>query len=166
MLLGSLALFVAGCSPALPRGEAGAPGPSDAGSAVRSAAVELADARSLGTPVVGRSRRSWEPGPQAQAEGDAARVFRSMHAEVLACYAKRLATHPRAHAAVTVDVLVGQDGRPRDVATTGGALLGPAVLSCVKRCVMRASFAPSGEGGTSRVRVPFAFHPDVVGDDG
>ena len=89
-----------------------------------------------------------------------------MHSDVLACYRKRLATHPNAHAHLTVDVLVGDDGLPRDVATTGGALLGETTLACLVRRVMRASFMPPYGGGTSRVSVPFAFHPDVARDGG
>ena len=89
-----------------------------------------------------------------------------MHPHLLACYAKRLATHPNAYAFLTVDVLVGQDGRPREVSTTGGALLGTDVIDCMKRHVRRAAFAPPSASGTSRVRVPFAFHPDAAHDDG
>ena len=92
-------------------------------------------------------------------------VFRAMQPQLLACYARRLTTHPTAHAYVTFDVLVGLDGRPRDVATTGGALLGNEALSCLSRHVRRATFAPPPGGGTSRVRVPFAFHPDAAGED-
>ncbi len=70
-------------------------------------------------------------------------VFRAMQPQLLACYAKRLATYPRAHGYVTFDILVGDDGRPRDVATTGGALLGTEVLGCFTGHVRRAAFAPS-----------------------
>jgi hypothetical protein len=93
-------------------------------------------------------------------------IFRALQPQLLGCYTKRLATHPGAHAYVTFDVLVGADGRPRDVATTGGASLGSDALGCITGHVRRAAFAPPVGGGTSRVRVPFAFHPDAAGDDG
>ena len=87
-------------------------------------------------------------------------VFRSMQPELLACYAKRLETAARAHGSITIDVVVGHDGRARDIATTGGALLGDAVMSCIIRRVRHASFAPPAGGGTSRLSVLFSFTPD------
>lgn len=167
LVLVALTLASAGCSPALASASAAAPpSPGDSIAAAVSASTgELARASALPTDATAPIRRAAEPDPRETAEREAAAVFRAMHADVLACYAKRLATHPHAHAAITVDVLVGRDGRPREVATTGGAALGPAALSCVERRVRRAEFAPARDGGTSRVRVPFAFHPDVAGGD-
>lgn len=167
LVLVALTLASAGCSPALASASAAAPpSPGDSIAAAVSASTgELARASALPAVATAPVRRATEPDPRETAEREAAAVFRAMHADVLACYAKRLATHPHAHAAITVDVLVGRDGRPREVATTGGAALGPAALSCVERRVRRAEFAPARDGGTSRVRVPFAFHPDVAGVD-
>ena len=161
MLLGSIVLLLGACHPSsLSGGGSLATRANRVPSFSAAGSEEVGSSRSEALPVVRRSRHSSEPAPREQAERDAAAVFRSMHADVLACYTKRLATHPKAHAAITVEVLVGQDGRPRDVATTGGALLGSAVLSCVTRKVMRTAFTPPRDGGSSRVRVPFAFHPD------
>ena len=160
MLLGPIVMLLGGCHPSLTGSGPLATRAERVPAFTTTRAEEVVRSRSEALPVVRRSRHSSEPDPREQAERDAAAVFRSMHADVLACYTKRLATHPKAHAAITVEVLVGQDGRPRDVATTGGALLGNAVLSCVTRKVMRTGFTPPRDGGSSRVQVPFAFHPD------
>lgn len=166
MLLGPIMLLVGGCHPSLSRSAPLATRAARVQPFTASGSEAIARARLEALPVAKRSRHSSEPDPREQAERDAADVFRSMHPDVLACYTKRLATHPKAHAAITVEVLVDQDGRPRDVATTGGALLGSAVLACITRKVMRTAFTPPRDGGSSRVRVPFAFHPDAIGDDG
>lgn len=166
MLLAPIVLLLGGCRPSLAGSGALTTRAERVPSLTTTRAAEVTLSRSEALPVVRRSRHSSEPDPREQAERAAAEVFRSMHADVLACYTKRLATHPKAHAAITVEVLVGQDGRPRDVATTGGALLGSAVLSCVTRKVMRSAFTPPRDGGSSRVRVPFAFHPDAADDGG
>lgn len=166
MLLGPIVMLLVGCHPSLAGSGPLATRAERLQSFTTTRSEEIARSRSEALPVVRRSRHSSEPDPREQAERDAAAIFRSMHSDVLACYTKRLATHPKAHAAITIEVLVGQDGRPRDVATTGGALLGSAVLSCVTRKVMRTAFTPPRDGGSSRVRVPFAFHPDDADDDG
>lgn len=153
-----LVLAVGGCSPASTTRGPGAHG------VARPAASASAERPGPETVSPSSRLRSFDPLPVA--EGEAGAVFRAMHPQLLACYAQRLATHPRAHAFVTVDVVVGDDGRPREVSTTGGALLGSVVLDCVTRHVRRAVFAPPSASGTSRVRVPFAFHPDADGDGG
>ncbi len=97
--------------------------------------------------------------PRERAEREAAAIFRSMHPQILACFAKQRAG-PRGHTWIVVDVLVGGDGRPREVATTGSAPLESVVLECVSRKVRAASFAPPALSATSRVSVSFSFHPE------
>lgn len=100
----------------------------------------------------------------AEREADAA--FRSIHRQLLACYATRLTTHPNTHAYVTFDILVAEDGRPSDVGMTGGALLGDAAAGCMIGAVRRMAFAPRSRSGTSRIRVPFAFLVEKVQKEG
>jgi hypothetical protein len=88
----------------------------------------------------------------AQAERDAATVFRAMNHDLLRCFAR-----PASHAFVEVDVLVGPQGDVRDVEATGGALAGRTAMACLTRRIARATFPPPRGGGTARVRVPFAF---------
>jgi hypothetical protein len=83
---------------------------------------------------------------------------RRLHPELLACYARRLATDPTAHAYLTIDVLVGEDGAPREIATTGGARLG-AALACITSRIREAAFELPARSGTTRVRVPLSFEP-------
>jgi hypothetical protein len=97
--------------------------------------------------------RAPEPDLHARVERDAGDVFRSMHGDLLRCFAR---APPGAHAFVTIDVLVGSDGEVRDVATTGGALVGGAT-TCIARRVAKASFPPPRGGGTARIRVPLEF---------
>ena len=104
--------------------------------------------------------------PRAVAEDEATRIFRAMHPKLTACYARRLASHPTARAYVVIDVLVGVDGRPRDVSATGGGALGRDAVDCMIGHVRKIVFAPPENGGTSRVRVPFTFRPDSSADDG
>ncbi len=93
----------------------------------------------------------------ARAERDAAEVFRAMHADLLACFTRAPVLLPDATAHVVVDVLVGPDGSVRDVTTAPGARASVAATRCIERRIARATFAPPRGGGTSRVRVPFAF---------
>ena len=51
-------------------------------------------------------------------------VLESKQPGMLACYKKRVAVAPNAHAFITVDVVIGPDGHVQSVETTGGALLG------------------------------------------
>ncbi len=96
--------------------------------------------------------------PTESAERAAGDVLRAIHPQLLACYARRLSADPHAHAYLTVDVRIGADGRPRDVATTGGARLGDA-LDCITARIRDSTFEPPARTGTSRVVVPFAFEP-------
>jgi hypothetical protein len=97
------------------------------------------------------------PDHHADAVADADAVFAGMHDDLLACYRPRAARDPRAHAFVTVDVVLNPDGTVRSVATTGGAMLGDAGLACISRRVRRATFAPVWGGGTLHLSVPMSF---------
>jgi hypothetical protein len=91
------------------------------------------------------------------ASSNADAVFAEMHGDLLACYRARAVRDPRAHASITVDVVVNPDGSVRSVATTGGAMLGDAGLACITRRVKRATFAPVWGGGTLHLQVPMSF---------
>jgi hypothetical protein len=93
----------------------------------------------------------------AAAIADANRTVASMHDDLLACYQKRLATHPRAHASLTFDVVLEPDGTVRRVETTGGAMLGEKALRCMTERMQHAAFAPVHGGGTLRMHLPLTF---------
>lgn len=95
----------------------------------------------------------------AQATADADRVLQSMQGDLLACYKKRIRTKPDAHAFMTLDILVGPEGKVRDVETQGGALLGDQTMSCIVNRVRRGTFPPPKGGGTIRIQVPFSLRP-------
>ena len=105
------------------------------------------------------------PDHHALATRNANEVLEAMQPDLLACYAKRVAVSPKAHAFLTVDVIIGPDGAVRHVETTGGALLGSATLGCLERRIRQATFAPPHGGGTLRIHVPFALRPVTKGDD-
>ena len=158
VVLGLVLELLAGCSP--PRHAAGSAPPNvpatrDAIAAARSTVAVMSDSDRV--PAAHRFHA------RTVAEDEATRIFRAMHPHLVACYAKRLVSHPNARAYLVIDVLVGADGRPRDVSTSGGALLGTDTVECVTRHVRTATFAPPENGGTSRVRIPFTFRPE--GDD-
>jgi hypothetical protein len=93
------------------------------------------------------------------------RVLTAMQPDLLACYKKRVATSPDAHAFMTLDIVVGPDGTVRDVETTGGALLGKATIECLVNRVKQATFDPPRGGGTMRIQVPFSLRRAAPGDD-
>jgi hypothetical protein len=88
---------------------------------------------------------------------EADRVVGAMHDDLLACYKKRLVTHPRAHASLTFDIVLEPDGTVRKVETTGGAMLGDKAMRCMTERLARGGFAPVRGGGTLRVHVPMTF---------
>jgi hypothetical protein len=106
-----------------------------------------------------------DPDYTARAEIDAEQVFASMHADLQACYATRVRERSRAHAFMTMDVVVGPDGHVLDVATTGGALLGDRTLRCMTDRVRSATFEAPRGGGTLHVRVPFSMRRVVPGEE-
>lgn len=105
------------------------------------------------------------PDHTAKATANANAVLAAMQPDLLACYAKRVAMSPHAHASITVDIIVAPDGSVRDVETTGGALLGEATMGCIVRRVKLARFDPPHGGGTMRIHVPFSLRPTEHHDD-
>jgi hypothetical protein len=103
---------------------------------------------------------------RATATEDANRVLSAMNADLLACYKKRIAANPQAHAFMTIDVVVGPDGRVRDVETLGGALLGEETIGCLVERITRGVFHPPRRGGTRRIVVPFSLRRVVPAADG
>ena len=99
------------------------------------------------------------------ATANANRVLEGMQSEILACYAKRVAVNPKAHAFITVDIIINPDGTVRDVETTGGALLGPTMMSCIVNRVQRATFDPVRGGGTLRIHVPLTLRRLAPGEE-
>jgi hypothetical protein len=102
-------------------------------------------------------RPSDSPDYHAQAVANADRVFATMRDDFLACYKGRLRAAPNAHGFITVDVLVGPDGRVLSVDTTGGALLGERAMACIVDRIKAATFEPVHGGGTRRIHVPFSL---------
>ena len=103
------------------------------------------------------SRVTDAPDYNARATANANQVIGDMHGDLLACYKARVAANPDAHAFLTIDVLVGPDGRVQTVETTGGALLGPATMTCLTSRIQRGVFEPPHGGGTLRIHVPFSL---------
>ena len=168
LLLCLLFGLLAGCSPPRPAVTSASPSPATTRETIAAvgAAITRSASASEGNVLPGRAHAARASDPWAVAEDDATRIFRAMHPKLVACYARRLASRPDAHAHLVVDVLVGADGRPRDVSTSGGAALGSEAVDCMVRQVRRAVFVPPEHGGTSRVRVPFTFRPASGADDG
>ena len=105
------------------------------------------------------------PDHHAAATEDANRVLSSMHDELLACYARRVKAAPTAHAFLTVDIVIGPDGKVRDVVTTGGALLGQEAMRCLEQTFRKGTFAAPHGGGTLRIQVPFSLRRLAPGED-
>jgi hypothetical protein len=96
---------------------------------------------------------------------DANEVLGAMHDDLLACYKKRVRVRPEAHGFITVDIVVGSDGRVAHVDTTGGALLGDGTMQCIVARISRGAFEPPHGGGTVHVRVPFSLRRVAPGED-
>ncbi len=106
------------------------------------------------------------PDHHAAAVADADRVFRSMHDDLLACYKKRVKAQPNAHAFMTVDVVVKDDGSVWWTETTGGAhLTKGGALKCITDRIEKAQFLPVVGGGTRRIHVPLTFRMLAPGED-
>src|SRR5688572_3337522 len=54
-----------------------------------------------------------QPDHHARAVADANAAIGAMHDDLLACYTKRLRIDPTAHAFLTVDIVIGPEGRVR-----------------------------------------------------
>jgi hypothetical protein len=105
------------------------------------------------------------PDFHAKATEDANAVLDAMHDDLLACYKKRVAVNPNAHAFITVDIVIAPDGRVRTVETTGGALLGDGTMSCIANRIKRGAFAAPHGGGTLRIHVPFSLRRVAPGEE-
>jgi hypothetical protein len=81
-------------------------------------------------------------------------TLNTMNGDLLACYEARVKVNPKAHAFLTVDVVVGADGHVQNVETQGGALLGEVTMRCIVDRIKRGEFAPPPRGGTMRFQVP------------
>ena len=101
----------------------------------------------------------------AQASANANNVLEAMHDDLLACYKKRVAVNPNAHADITVDIVIGPDGQVRTVETSGGAVLGEGTMGCIVKRIKRASFEAPRDGGTLRVHVPFSLRRVTPGEE-
>ena len=80
-----------------------------------------------------------------------------MHDELLACYTARVKAYPKAHAFLTIDIVVGPEGGVQTVETQGGALLGEPAMRCIVERIKQGAFAPPPRGGTMRLQVPFTL---------
>jgi hypothetical protein len=81
----------------------------------------------------------------------------AMHDDLLACYVARVKAYPKAHAFLTVDIVVGPDGNVQSVETQGGALLGEPAMRCIVDRIRRGAFAQPPRGGTMRFEVPLTL---------
>ncbi len=104
------------------------------------------------------------PDYHEKATANANSVLEAMHDDLLACYKKRVAVNPNAHGFITVDIVIDQDGRVRNVETTGGAVLGDGTMGCIVKRIRRAEFDPPHGGGTLRIHVPFSLRRVEPGD--
>ena len=105
------------------------------------------------------------PDYTSQEIANADAVLGSMRSDLVACYRTRLRVQPDAHAVVTVDILIGDDGRVRTVDTVGGAILGNGTMGCIVEHIKHGVFEPPHGGGTLRIRVPFSLRRVAPGDD-
>lgn len=102
-------------------------------------------------------RTSDAPADYERANEDANRVLSAMHPDLLACYRQRVSVNPAAHGFITANILIGPDGHVINVATTGGAILGPGTMACIVRRIEKGVFLPPYGGGTMRIQVPFSL---------
>ena len=98
-----------------------------------------------------------EPNDYARVVTSSNRVIEGLTPDLLACYKARLAENPRAHGAITADIVIGSDGRVLRVETTGGAILGPTTMRCIVHRIERATLEPPRGGGTTQIHVPWDF---------
>jgi len=93
----------------------------------------------------------------AQAEEKANATLNGMHDDLLRCYTARVKVYPKAHAFLTIDIVVGPDGHVQNVETQGGALLGDPAMKCIVDRIKQGEFTPPTHGGTMRLEVPFTL---------
>jgi hypothetical protein len=99
-----------------------------------------------------------------QAVDRANATLNTMHDDLLACYEARVKVNPKAHAFLTVDIVVGADGHVQNVETQGGALLGEVAMRCIVDRIKRGQFAPPPRGGTMRFEVPVTLRNLTAGE--
>ena len=92
-----------------------------------------------------------------QAVDRANETLNAMHDDLLRCYEARVKAYPKAHAFLTIDIVVGSEGHVQTVDTQGGALLGEPTMRCIVDRIKRGEFAPPPRGGTMRFEVPFTL---------
>jgi hypothetical protein len=92
------------------------------------------------------------------------RVLNAMHDDLLSCYTKRLTQNPKAHAFLTIDIVVGPAGEVQRVESLGGALLGDVAMNCVLDRIRRERFEPPHSGGTMHFQVPFTMRRVAPGE--
>lgn len=110
-------------------------------------------------------RKGDDPDYHARATENANQVLGTMQSDLLACYKKRVRANPNAHGFITVDVIIGPDGRVLRVETTGGAVLGEATMGCIVHRIEKGVFDPPHGGGTLRIQVPFGFRRVAEGEE-
>jgi hypothetical protein len=84
-------------------------------------------------------------------------TLNGMHDDLLTCYATRVKAYLKAHAFLTVDIVVGPDGHVQNVETQGGALLGDPTMRCIVDRIKQGDFAPPPRGGTMRFEIPLTL---------
>lgn len=129
--------------------------------------LEVAEAPSSGkcdlvcgaATVVGHDVRPEESADYYTTQAvDAANVtLNAMHDDLLACYTARVKVYPKAHAFLTVDIVVGPQGHVQKVEVKGGALLGDGAMACIVNRVEQGAFAAPPGGGTMRLQVPLTL---------
>lgn len=92
-------------------------------------------------------------------------VLAEMTADLLGCYKKRLRVNPKAQGAISVDIMVGSDGRVRKVDTTGATVLGRITMACIVHRIEQGVFEPPHGGGNIHVQVPFTLSVLTEGDE-
>jgi hypothetical protein len=166
VVLASL-IGVAGCASAPPP-RAEKPSPSKAVTAPVEApsAEKTAEAPGEGRCdlVCGAATVVGHTSPQESAEDyttqavETANVtLNAMHDDLLACYVARVKAYPKAHAFLTIDIVVAPDGHAQKVEVKGGALLGDGAMACIVNRVERGAFAAPPGGGTMRLEVPLTL---------
>ncbi|MCZ7677490.1 MAG: AgmX/PglI C-terminal domain-containing protein [Sandaracinaceae bacterium] len=87
------------------------------------------------------------------------RVVRSRLAEVRFCYEQGLVRRPRLEGGLTVQWIIGADGRVESAALSSSDLGDAAVEQCVVGAVRRWSFPATDLGGPTGVTYPFVLAP-------
>jgi len=99
-----------------------------------------------------------------QAAEKADQTLVAMHEDLLACYEERVKNSPKAHAFLTIDIVVGPEGRVQAVETQGGALLGNKAMACIVNRIKEGEFAAPHNGGTMRLEVPVTLRTLAPGE--